>query len=369
MSLDLVPKPARPFLQFAAALRQADFAAAPEQTTSFLSAVGLLGPRSLRDVRSAALAVFGPAPERKEDFNQVFDSIFLGRSFAAPAEGSPEDMPNAYDGGSFEIMPEADEEEPSGADATQAERLNQRALSGMDEDASLRLFARNAPQALPRRTSRRMRGGKGRLADARRAFRDMLRRDGEIASLPTRIRRQRQRRVLMLIDVSGSMKAGTDNRLRLAHALVQAGERVEVFTLGTRLTRVTRALKHRNRDQAMALASGLVADWDGGTRLGDALAVFLSVPRFASFSRGALTIVVSDGLERGGPDALVSAMAKLRGLSWSTLWLSPLAADPHYRPDTEAMRLILPMIDRLGDGTSAQSLAQEVIAFSKGARR
>lgn len=366
MSLDLVPMAAQPFLQFATALRQAGFAAAPEQTEGFLAAVGLLGPRSLHDVRRAAVAIFGPAPERREAFDHVFDSIFLGRSFAAPAEGEPEDMPNAYDGGAFEMMPDADEEEPSGEDATQAERLNERALSGMDEDASLRLFAKNAPHALPRRTSRRMRGGKGRLADARRAFRDMLRRDGEMAVLPTRTRRHRQRPVLMLIDISGSMKTGTDSRLRLAHALVQAGERVEVFTLGTRLTRITKALNHHNRDQAMVLASGLVADWDGGTRLGEALAVFLSVPRFASFARGALTIIVSDGLERGGPEVLVDAMAKLRGLSWSTLWLSPLAVDPAYRPDTQAMRMILPMIDRIGDGSSAQSLAHEVIAFSKG---
>jgi uncharacterized protein with von Willebrand factor type A (vWA) domain len=368
MSVSLLPKAATPFLQFAMALRQAGFPAAPEQTEMFLASVGLLGPTSILDVRRAAHAVFGPPPERREDFDQVFDSIFLGRSFAAPAEGEPEDMPNAYDGGEFELQPDPDEEEPSGEEATQAERLNQRALTADDEDATLRLFAKNAPRALPRRTSRRMRGGKGRLADARRAFRDMLRRDGEISALPTRTRRQRQRRVLMLIDVSGSMKAGTDSRLRLAHALVQAGERVEVFTLGTRLTRVTRALKHRNRDQAMALASGLVADWDGGTRLGEALAVFLSVPRFASFARGALTIIVSDGLERGGPDALVSAMNKLRGLSWSTLWLSPLAADPAYRPDTEAMRLILPMIDQIGDGSSAQTLAAEVMSFAKGAR-
>lgn len=368
MSVGLMPKAAMPFLQFAMALRQAGFPAAPEQTEMFLASVGLLGPTSILDVRRAAHAVFGPAPERREDFDQVFDSVFLGRSFAAPAEGEPEDMPNAYDGGDFELLPDPDEEKPSGEDATQAERLNQRDLTAEDEDATLRLFAKNAPRALPRRTSRRTRGGKGRLADARRAFRDMLRRDGEIAALPTRTRRQRQRRVLMLIDVSGSMKAGTDSRLRLAHALVQAGERVEVFTLGTRLTRVTRALEHRNRDQAMALASGLVADWDGGTRLGEALAVFLSVPRFASFARGALTVIVSDGLERGGPEALVSAMRKLQGLSWSTLWLSPLAADPAYRPDTEAMRMILPMIDHIGDGSSAGTLADEVISFAKGAR-
>jgi len=196
----------------------------------------------------------------------------------------------------------------------------------------------------------------------------MLRRDGEISQLPTRHRRTRQRRVLILVDVSGSMKAGTDGALRLCHALVQAGERVEAFTLGTRLTRVTRALRHRNREQALTLASGLVADWDGGTRLGEALAVFLSVPRFASFARGALVIMVSDGLERGGPEALTTAMTRLRGLAWSVLWLSPLASDPAYRPETGAMRAILPMLDRLGDGSSPSSLVREILAFSKGAR-
>ena len=157
--------------------------------------------------------------------------------------------------------------------------------------------------------------------------------------------------------------------MRLAHALVQGGERVEAFTLGTRLTRVTRPLKHRSAQQALALASGLVADWDGGTRLGEALAVFLSVPRFASHARGALVIVVSDGLERGGPEALVSAMTRLGALAWSVLWLSPLAADPAYRPETGAMRGILPLLDRLGDGSGPQAIAGEILQFSKGARR
>ncbi|MEO1198509.1 MAG: VWA domain-containing protein [Pseudomonadota bacterium] len=368
MTVPNVPVAAVPFLSFATALRASGFPAAPEQTQSFLAAVGVLGPRSIHDVRNAAHAIFGPAPERQAAFDDVFDAIFLGRSFAAPAEGAPEDMPNAYDGGNFDLMPDADEDEPSGAEATQAERLNQRALSASDDAGTLRHFRRNAAKALPRRMSRRTRSGKGQLADARRAFRDMLRRDGEIADLPTRTRRQRQRRILMLIDVSGSMKAGTDSRLRLAHALVQAGERVEVFTLGTRLTRVTRALRHRNRDQALMFASGLVADWDGGTRLGDALAMFLSVPRFASFARGALTVVVSDGLERGGPEALIASMSKLRGLAWSVLWLSPLASDPTYRPDTDAMRMIVPMLDHLGDGSSAETLAGELLSFSRGTR-
>jgi uncharacterized protein len=224
------------------------------------------------------------------------------------------------------------------------------------------------PAALPRRRARRMASGNGRLVDPRRAFREMMRKDGEIMRLPHRVRIQAQRRVLFLVDVSGSMKSGTDGVLRLAHALVQVADRVEVFTLGTRLTRVTRALHHRNRDQALTLTSGLVADWDGGTRLGEALQVFLSVPRFASFARGALVVVLSDGLERGGPEALTAAMERLHGLAWSVLWLTPLAADSAYRAETGALKAILPIIDRLGNGANPQAIAAELLGFTKGQR-
>jgi uncharacterized protein with von Willebrand factor type A (vWA) domain len=364
-----VPRALDPFLAFPQALRAAGLPAAPEQTETFLAATGLLGPRGIGDIRRAAHAVYGPGPERQADFDAAFDAVFLGHRFAAPVPGEPEELPRSYDAGEFEEMPEAGEEEPSGAEATAAERLFRRELSPAGEEAVLRAFGRALPTALPRRRARRMAAGRGRLADARRAFREMLRRDGEVTRLPTRRRLTRQRRVLMLIDVSGSMKAGSEGALRLAHALVQGGERVEAFTLGTRLTLVTRALRHRSREQALVLASGLVADWDGGTRLGEAMAVFLSVPRFAAHARGALVIVVSDGLERGGPEALIAAMERLRALAWSVLWLSPLAADPAYRPETGAMKAILPLLDRLGDGSEPAAIAGEILGFAKGARR
>lgn len=357
-----------PFFSFPQALRASGFLAAPDQTRDFIAAVGLLGPRSIHDVRRAAHAIFGPGPDRGEEFDAIFDQVFLGRLLAAPAGGEQEELPRASDAAGFDLMPEAEENEPSGADATASERLFARDLAPGDENETLRRFSRALPRTLPRRRSRRMQSGKGRLADPRRAFREMMRRDGEISRLPTRRRRLRQRRVLMLIDVSGSMKTGTEGALRLAHALVRRGERVEAFTLGTRLTRVTRALRHRDRAQALALASSLVADWDGGTRLGEAMAVFLSVPRFASFARGALTIVVSDGLERGGPEAMTASMERLSKLAWSVLWLSPLAADPAYRPETGAMQAILPMLDRLGDGSDPTAIAGEILAFAKGAR-
>jgi uncharacterized protein with von Willebrand factor type A (vWA) domain len=97
--------------------------------------------------------------------------------------------------------------------------------------------------------------------------------------------------------------------------------------------------------------------------------VFLSVPRFAGFARGAYVVVLSDGLERGGPETLRLAMERLDGLAWSVLWLTPLASDAHFQPRTEALRAIAPMIDRLGDGSSAQAIAGEILHFAKGGRR
>lgn len=364
----ILPRPLAPFMAFAQVLRGAGFAVAPEQVRNLIAAVGLLGPQSLGDIRRAAHATLGPAPERREEFNAVFDEVFVGHVLVAPAFGEPEDMPLAYDAGAFEPMIEGSEEDPSGAEASLAERLFARDFED-DENTALRAFARAIPDQLPKRRARRLTSGKGRLADPRRAFQELMRKNGEMTSLPRRHRQQRQRRVLFLVDVSGSMKAGTDGALRLAHALVQAGDEIEVFTLGTRLTRITRALIHTNREQSLTLASGLVADWDGGTRLGDALQVFLSVPRFAGFARGALVIVLSDGLERGGPEALMSAMTKLKGLAWSVLWLSPLAVDMAYRPETGALRAILPMIDRFGDGSGAAGIVSEILGFAKGARQ
>ncbi len=358
----MTPRALDPFLAFPQALRDSGFAAAVAQTESFLAAVGLLGPRSLRDVRAAAHAIFGPGPDRRQEFDDLFDVIFLGRAVLAPGETSGEEALPAFDAGAIgEPPPPPDEADPSGREASRRERLFARAFAPAADAALLAAFARALPGALPRRRSRRFETAGGAIADPRRAMRQMARRDGELMVLPTRRRRQQQRRVLALIDVSGSMKGGTEAALGIAHAMVRTAERAEAFTVGTRLTRVTRALRRRDRDQALALAADLVADWDGGTRLGDALSAFLSVPRFAGFARGALVIVVSDGLERGGPQALVAAMTRLRALAWRIVWLSPLAADPGYRPETGAMRAILPLIDHLDSAATIAAMAGALV--------
>jgi uncharacterized protein with von Willebrand factor type A (vWA) domain len=161
------------------------------------------------------------------------------------------------------------------------------------------------------------------------------------------------------------MKERTEAHLALAHAAVRAAPRVEVFTLGTRLTRVTRALRRRNSHQALAEAAGLVADWDGGTRIGDALGAFLAVPRYATFARGAVVVVLSDGLERGDPSVLILAVHRLAARAHRIDWLSPLAGDPEYRPETQVLRAIKPFIDSLADGSSTARACRHILSIGR----
>ena len=169
-------------------------------------------------------------------------------------------------------------------------------------------------------------------------------------------RPDKPRRLLLLVDVSGSMKAHSEATLRFAQLLSRARPKVETFCFGTRLSRVTRTLKHRLPDEALARLSDLVFDFDGGTRIGASLDAFLSVSRYAALVRGAVTLVFSDGLERGEPDAMIHAVNRLARLSHRLIWVSPLAADPRYRPLTRAMAGILPVLDGLADGGDLPAL-------------
>ncbi len=183
---------------------------------------------------------------------------------------------------------------------------------------------------------------------------------GEIVALAWRRRPPRPRRVLLLIDVSGSLRQCSPDLLRFAHRAVRAADRVEAFTFGTRLTRVTRALDTPDVDDALEALSGCVLDADGGTRIGVALQQFLADGRYVSLARGALVIVLSDGLERGDPAEMAEAARRLSRLSHRLVWWSPLACDPAYRPVTRGMRAILPELDALAGARDLRTLLEEV---------
>jgi uncharacterized protein with von Willebrand factor type A (vWA) domain len=164
----------------------------------------------------------------------------------------------------------------------------------------------------------------------------------------------------VLIDISGSMKAHTDDYLRFAHVLTQSLPAVETFSFGTRLTRLTKALRHKDVERALGEIAPAVADWSGGTRIGDSLAAFLAVPRFSRASRGALVMVLSDGLERGDVGLMTSTVRRLAARSWRLAWLTPLAADPAFAPATAGLKAVLPFLDHLGDGSAIATLCDFV---------
>lgn len=367
MMTPALPPAARPFVAFAALLRDNGFAVAPEQTVAFLSAITLLGPRNLEQVRRAAHATFGPAPDRRALFDALFDLHFQGGTgLLGDEEAAPDADTTVQDDAGLQDIIIGDMVNETGREATGAEALSVRRLAAMDDSETLRRFARDLPTSLPRRRGyRRRQARRGPAIDLARSLKSALRHDGEVLALKRRRRGERPRPVLLLIDVSGSMKQRTDGNLALAHALVQGAQRVEVFTFGTRLTRLTRALKLKNRGQALTAASGLVADWDGGTRIGDAFQAFLAAPRFAGYARGAAVVILSDGLERGDPAAMIGAVHRLAARAWRIDWLTPLAADPAYRPQTEALAAIYPLLGSLSDGGSTAAVCRRILSLAK----
>ncbi len=366
-----LPQADRPFVRFAQLLRSAGFAVSPDQTIDFIAAVGLLGPGSIDDIHRAGLALFAVPPERMAEYDALFRAVFLDQVLQAPAEGDDDEEVTAHEPTGETRDIEADEDESEiGAEPSGAERLGQRSLRPEGEAEALTRLAREAGAALPRRRSfRRRPARRGNRMDLRRTLREAVRRGGDVMELRRTRRRTRQRRILLLIDVSGSMKDRSDASLRLAHALVQAADRAEVFTLGTRLTRITAALRPSDRQQALARAGTAVADFDGGTRIGEALHAYLSVPRYAGFARGAAVAILSDGLERGSPDAMIDALARLSRIAWRIAFLSPLAADPEYRPATAALAGALPWIDSLSDGGSTEAIVQRLLTLAHDDRR
>ena len=352
-------RPARstPSSLFPHALRAAGFPAAPEQTETFLTATGLLGPRSLADIRRAAHAVYGPGPERQAEFDAVFDRVFLGHRFAAPVPGEPRgDATQLRCGRLRGACPRRARRNPRAARRPTAERLFRREPDLRRRDRRpARLRPRAARARCPAAARAARPPARARSPTPAAPSATMIRRDGEVIAPsdeapphPPAPRARADRRL--------GQHEGRDRRRAPPRPCARAGRRARrgLHPRHPAHPRHARAEAPRAASRRSPLASGLVADWDGGTRLGEALAVFLSVPRFAAHARGALVIVVSDGLERGGPEALIAAMKRLHGLAWSVLWLSPLAADPAYRPETGAMKAILPLLDRLGDGADAR---------------
>jgi uncharacterized protein with von Willebrand factor type A (vWA) domain len=184
---------------------------------------------------------------------------------------------------------------------------------------------------------------------------------GEPGRVEHRRRGTTARRVVLLVDVSASMRPYADALLRLAHLIVSARGargRVEAFTLGTRLTRVTLPLRTSDPDRALVRAGEQVPDWSGGTRLGETLKAFLDRWGARGMARGAVVVVFSDGWERGDAAELGEQMERLHRLAHRVVWVNPHRGKDGYEPLQRGIAAALPHCDDFVAGHSLRSFAE-----------
>jgi hypothetical protein len=212
-------------------------------------------------------------------------------------------------------------------------------------------------RAAPMRRSRRLEPAHdGRLLDKRRTLRAAIRTEGYPFERSWRRNRLVPRKLVFLVDVSGSMEPYARAMIMFLQAAVGAGRSVKAFTFGTRLTNVTRELEGHDPDRALANAARAVPDWAGGTRIGDNLRLFNNRYGPRGFTHGAVVVIASDGWERGDAGRLATEMARLQRSAHAVVWVNPLAGDADYKPLAEGMAAAMPHVDRFLPGQNLGSL-------------
>jgi uncharacterized protein len=365
---DPAADPLRTLVGFTAVLRHAGLAVTTERVTAFLTAVETLGV-GREQVHRAGLYTLCADPDDLPRYERAFVEWFddepgraRTRRTAAPTRASTLLPSGTGDG------PQAAEAGPQvHATASGAEVLRHHDLGELSvaQRAHLRaLLALLRPEP-PTRPSRRRSPARRGAADPRRTLRAALRTDGELCVLARRDRSRRPRKVVLLVDVSGSMEPYADALLRFAHVVVRrAPASTEVFTLGTRLTRVTRELRLRDPEHALAAAGRAIPDWSGGTLLGEVLAAFVDRWGRRGAARRAVVVVFSDGWERGDTALLGTQLARLRRLAHRIVWVNPHVGKAGYAPVQGGIVAALPYLDELLAGHSLATLSEllEVVA-------
>jgi uncharacterized protein with von Willebrand factor type A (vWA) domain len=362
-------------LGFARALRAAGVPVTQDRTRAYLEATALVGLDDQRATYWAGRATLCSGPDDLDRYDQVFTAWFNGSDHpvARPAADERTVVRAELDPGDGEGGAEPDEDLLN-AMASEAEVLRHRDIADMPAHELARLasmFETLQPRP-PRRPGRRRTPWHRGDVDAHRTLRQMLSRMGEPGEIAWRRRSTRPRRVVLLVDVSGSMSAYADALLRLAHRFSHpgrlsagsAGRRVEVFTVGTRLTRVTRAMGMRDAERAIVAAGETVPDWSGGTRLGETLRIFLDRWGQRGLARGAVVVVFSDGWERGDADLLGEQMQRLHRIAHRVVWVNPHVGKDGYLPVQQGIVAALPYVDDFVAGHSLATFADliEVVA-------
>ncbi len=192
--------------------------------------------------------------------------------------------------------------------------------------------------------------------DLKKIMKSSFRTGGEPIKRHFTHRGEKTRQIVFLLDISGSMESYARALLRFIQAAVVGRRRVEAFTLGTRLTRITKELSNRDLDAALIHTSQSVSDWSGGTRLGEAFQEFINNWGQRGLGRGSTIVILSDGWDRGDASVMTEQMSRLSRISHQIIWMNPLKVSPGYEPLAQGMAAALPFIDQFIEGHSLESL-------------
>lgn len=349
---------------FGRVLRGSGLRVPTDSVVTFVQCLDAVGITDRHRVYWAARTALVRRPEDREAFNVAFavfwERLSAGESpetiveetvtLAADAEDQNDDNADDSERGddsvtlrfsAAETLARKDFADYSDAELAEAQRLMQRLRFAGSPRRSLRLAASR---------SRRAR------VDVRRTVRASFASLGEPVRREWREPSERLRRLVVLLDVSGSMEPYARAFLRFMHAALVGRQRVEAFTLGTRLTRITRELSHRDPDKALARTSQQVSDWSGGTRIGECLRAFNDRWGVRGLARGAIVVVLSDGWDRGNPALLAEQMRRMQRVAHRVVWVNPLKVTPGYAPLARGMAAALPHVDAFVEGHSLDAL-------------
>ena len=379
-------------VHFARALRKAGVPVGPDRVMDGLRALELAGVENREDFYWALASVFLSRREQFELFDQAFrlfwrerhllDRALQGLPVAAPSNPSARQTSNriAEALGLTKKVPmrlDTQDEEPdvllSASDLERLQRRDFETMTSEELEQAKRLIA-GLRLPIPQIRTRRLHpDAHGYRVDLRATLRASLRGNADIIPLRRRSYRRRHPPLVVLCDISGSMSRYSRMFLHFLHAITSDRDRVHSFVFGTRLTNITRQLRHRDVDVALGAISGTVTDWSGGTRIGATLKEFNQRWSRRVLGQNAVVMLISDGLDRDAGEDLTEQIERLHKSSHQLIWLNPLLRFEDFEPKASGVRLMLPHVDAFLPAHNIESLAdlarslQPIGAISRGA--
>ncbi|QBF31406.1 VWA domain-containing protein [Thalassococcus sp. S3] len=392
------PKLAQNITHFARALRKAGLPIGPGRVIDAVQAVAAAGFTEKRDFYWTLHACFVNRPEHRAVFAQVFrlywrDPRYLEHmmSYMIPAVRGVQEERTAQsaekraaeallDG----VQRDLPEDDPQGSEEgteievdasltmSTEERLRSLDFEQMSTEEiaqAKRMLARLTLPVKPIASRRAQPSHLGRRIDRARTLRAAMRQGGELHKIARAAPRPRWPNLVVLCDISGSMSQYSRMVLHFLHALSnakgQGWARVHAFTFGTRLTNITRHLRQRDVDAALAAAGSEAQDWEGGTRIGSCLHDFNRDWSRRVMGQGAVVLLITDGLDRDEPDALAHEMQRLHLSSRRLIWLNPLLRWEGFAPKARGIAAMLPHVDSFRAGHSVASLEELAAVISR----